>query len=152
MTTKDDVIEKVVELDAPVDRVWRALTDHREFGTWFRVALDQPFEEGGRSTGHITYPGYEHMIWLATVETIRPQSYFSLRWNHDNPDSERSLAEMPTTLVEFELEALDAGTRLTIRESGFEALGEVRVAAAMRQNSDGWDIQTENIARHVAGE
>ncbi len=58
-------IEKRVELKAPVSRVWRALTDHREFGEWFRVKLDGPFEAGQISRGHITYPGYEHVKWEA---------------------------------------------------------------------------------------
>ena len=56
-----DRIEKTIELKAPVSRVWRALTDHREFGTWFRVQLDGPFVPGQVSRGHITYPGYEHV-------------------------------------------------------------------------------------------
>src|SRR4051794_5582890 len=55
-----DRIEKAIELNAPVERVWRALTDHGEFGEWFRVKLDGPFVPGEMSTGHITYPGYEH--------------------------------------------------------------------------------------------
>ena len=37
-------ITKVVDLAAPVSRVWRAITDHEEFGAWFRVRLDNPFE------------------------------------------------------------------------------------------------------------
>jgi uncharacterized protein YndB with AHSA1/START domain len=35
-------IEKQIELKAPLSRVWRALTDYREFGEWFRVKLDGP--------------------------------------------------------------------------------------------------------------
>ena len=46
-----DIIEKRIELKAPVSRVWRALTDHREFGEWFRVGLDGPFSEGRISRG-----------------------------------------------------------------------------------------------------
>ena len=62
-----DRIEKSVDLDAPIERVWRAVTDHVQFGEWFKVKLDQPFVPGGRSTGRITYPGYEHMPWTAEV-------------------------------------------------------------------------------------
>jgi uncharacterized protein YndB with AHSA1/START domain len=151
MKTNTDVIEKIVELKSPVARVWKALTDHREFGEWFRVALDQPFEEGGKSTGHITYPGYEHLEWLARVEKMSPQTYFAIRWHDYDERSSRPIAEQPTTLVEFELEAIDGGTRLTIRESGFDALGDVRGREARRRNSGGWDTQLENIARYVDG-
>jgi len=63
-----DRIEKQIELKAPVSRVWRALTDHREFGEWFRVKIDGPFVPGMPSTGHVTYPGYEHVQWHAIVQ------------------------------------------------------------------------------------
>ena len=52
-----DRIEKRIELKAPISRVWRALTDYREFGEWFRVKLDGPFVQGQVSRGQITYPG-----------------------------------------------------------------------------------------------
>ncbi len=75
-----DSIEKDIELKSPIARVWRALTDHEEFGEWFRVKLDGPFVVGGVSTGQITYPGHEHMKWEATVEAMEPERLFSLRW------------------------------------------------------------------------
>src|SRR5439155_16304217 len=71
-----DRIEKTVELKAPVARVWKALTDHKAFGTWFRVNLDGPFAPGGVSRGHITYPGYEHLKWEAVVQKIEPERLF----------------------------------------------------------------------------
>ena len=55
-------IEKSIELKAPVSRVWRALVDHREFGEWFLVKLNAPFEPGKVAVGRITHPGYEHVI------------------------------------------------------------------------------------------
>lgn len=58
-----DQIEKVVDLAAPVARVWKAITDHKEFGEWFRVRLDRPFKVGETTTGNITFPGYEHVKW-----------------------------------------------------------------------------------------
>jgi hypothetical protein len=67
----NDRIEKRIEVKAPVSRVWRALTDHREFGEWFRVKLDGPFAPGQPSTGHMTYPGYEHVKWNAVVQKNR---------------------------------------------------------------------------------
>ena len=151
MNTQNDQIEKVIRLDAPLDRVWQAITDHEEFGQWFRVALDQPFEEGARSTGKVTYPGHEGLPWLAQVERIEPKRYFSFRWHDYDPDSDKSVDEFPTTLVEFEFEESGDDTQLTIRESGFSALGEGRAIEAMRRNAGGWDIQAKHIAEHVAG-
>src|ERR1700680_1463459 len=77
----DNRIEKRIELEAPVSRVWRALTDHREFGEWFRVKLDGPFVPGQVSIGHITYPGYEHLKWEAVVQKMEPERLFSFTWH-----------------------------------------------------------------------
>src|SRR6201997_182116 len=77
-----DRIEKTIELKAPVARVWRALTDHNEFGNWFRVKLEGPFVPGQVSRGRITYPGYEHVIWEAMVEKVEPERLFSFTWPH----------------------------------------------------------------------
>jgi uncharacterized protein YndB with AHSA1/START domain len=56
-----DKIEKRLELNAPVSRVWSALTDYRQFGEWFRVKLEHPFVEGQPARGQILHPGYEHI-------------------------------------------------------------------------------------------
>ena len=76
-----DRIEKTIEIRAPVSRVWRALTDHREFGAWFRVRLDGPFVPGQVSRGQITYPGYEHIRWEAVVQKMEPERLFSFTWH-----------------------------------------------------------------------
>ena len=52
----NDKIEKTIDLDAPVSRVWTAITDSREFGAWFRVDIEGPFVVGEKSVGRITYP------------------------------------------------------------------------------------------------
>ncbi len=150
MNADDNKIVKVVELDAPVSRVWRALTDAEEFGEWFRVKLDGPFEAGGQTTGKLTFPGYEHLPWVATVERMEHESLFSFRWHDYDESSDLDVTEQPTTLVEFRLEETAGGTRLTITESGFEALGDPRRLEALRSNTQGWNIQAKHIAEHVA--
>src|ERR1035438_6202595 len=77
----NDRIEKRIELKAPVSRVWRALTDYREFGEWFRVKLDGPFVPGQVARGHITYPGYEHLKWEAVVQAMEVERLFSFTWH-----------------------------------------------------------------------
>lgn len=149
MTTSQDEIVKIVDLTAPVSRVWQALTDHEAFGAWFRVKLDQPFAVGSLSTGHMTYPGYEGLPWLARVDTMEPEHHFAFRWHIYDPDSHVPLASEPMTLVTFRLEATGEGTRLTIVESGFRDLPEPRRLEIMRQNTQGWDIQAEHIASYV---
>ena len=145
----NDRIEKVVEIAAPVAKVWKAVTDHEQFGSWFKVALDGPFVLGGVSRGHMTYPGYEHLPWLAVVERMEPERLFAFRWHVYDEESAGAIADEPTTLVEFRLEPDAAGTRVTIRELGFAALPEKRGAEAIRRNTEGWDIQARNLAEYA---
>lgn len=147
-----DRIEKVIELSAPIERVWRAVTDHREFGTWFKVRLDQPFAPGERSTGQMTYPGFEHLPWEARIEAMEEPHYFAFRWPpFYGEDMMEEASGDPWTLVEFRLEPTAAGTRLTLTESGFDALPESRRGIAFRGNEDGWEEQMRNVAAHVGG-
>jgi uncharacterized protein YndB with AHSA1/START domain len=145
----DHRIERRVKLQAPVSRVWRALTDHREFGEWFRVRLDGPFVAGQISRGQITYPGYEHIKWQAIVQKMEPERLFSFTWHHSF-DPNADITKEPTTLVEFSLEQTEGGTLLTLTESGFENLpGDLRLEA-FRRNDGGWTEQMKNIESYVA--
>jgi uncharacterized protein YndB with AHSA1/START domain len=145
-----DRIVKTVDLNAPVARVWRALADHNEFGQWFRVKLDGPFEPGKVSTGRITYPGYEHYPWRTVIERMEPERLLSFRWHHVDEKSNVDVADQPSTLVEFRLAPIAGGTRLTITESGFESIPDPRRLEVLRSNTEGWSIQADNIAAHVS--
>src|SRR5947209_2725490 len=114
-----DRIERRVELKAPVSRVWKALTDHEEFGQWFRVKLDGPFVAGQVSRGHVTYPGYEHLKWEAVVQRIDSEKLFSFTWHPYAVDRAVDYSKEEPTLVEFKLDAEGARTLLTVTESGF---------------------------------
>jgi uncharacterized protein YndB with AHSA1/START domain len=144
-----DRIEKTIELRAPVDRVWRALTDHREFGEWFRVKLEGPFIPGDVSRGRITYPGYEHIVWEAKVVALERPRYFSFTWHPHAVDPDVNYSSEPPTLVEFRLESTSIGTRLTVVESGFDALPVHRRAEALRMNDGGWAEQMKNVQAYV---
>lgn len=142
-------IVKVVELHAPVARVWRALTDHNEFGTWFRVALDGPFETGKVTRGRMTYPGYEGMLWESLTEQMDHERRFSFFWPSEDRDGAIDDPEVPKMRVEFRLEPTAGGTRLTITESGFASVPDPRRLEVLRDNTAGWDEQAENIAAYV---
>jgi uncharacterized protein YndB with AHSA1/START domain len=150
----NDRIEKRIELRAPVSRVWRALTDYREFGEWFQVKLDGPFVPGQLSRGQITYPGYEHIKFEAFVQKMEPERLFSFTWpqlkSHDKADQPADYSGEPTTLVEFRLEKTVAGTLLVLTESGFDKLPADRRLEAFRRNDGGWTEQMKNIEKHVA--
>ena len=118
----EDRIEKRIELNAPVSRVWRALTDYREFGEWFRVALEGPFVPGKPVRGRITWPGAEHLLMTATVQRMEPERLFSFMWHPYAIDPHVDYSSEPPTLVEFTLHATPEGTLLVVVESGFAAL------------------------------
>jgi uncharacterized protein YndB with AHSA1/START domain len=146
----NDRIEKRIELKAPLSRVWRALTDHREFGLWFRVKLDGPFVPGQVSRGWITYPGYEHVKWEAVVQKMEPERLFSFTWHPYAVDPKMDYSKEPPTLVEFRLEKTPAGTLLTVTESGFDKIPAGRRPEAFRMNEGGWTAQIRNIENYVA--
>ncbi len=150
--TETDRIEKEILIRAPRSKVWRALTDSKEFGKWFRAEMRDPFTPGGRAQGQITYPGYEHLTLEVQVERMEPERLFSWRWHPFAVDPAHDYSQEPTTLVEFELEEVPEGTRLKVTESGFDQIPLARRAEAFRSNSGGWAEQVENIARHVQAE
>ena len=145
-----DRIEKRIELKAPVSRVWRALTDHHEFGEWFRVKLDGPFVPGQISRGHITYPGYEHLKWEAVVQKMEPEKLFSFTWHPYAVDPQKDYSNEAPTLVEFTLEKSANGTLLVVTESGFDKVPGDRRAEALRRNDGGWTQQMKNVESYVA--
>jgi uncharacterized protein YndB with AHSA1/START domain len=145
-----DRIKKRIELKAPLARVWRALTDYREFGEWFLVKIDGPFVPGDVSRGHITHPGYEHLQWEAVVKAMEPERLFSFTWHPYAVDPKMDYSAEPQTLVEFRLEKTASGTLLTVTESGFDRIPAGRRAEAFRMNENGWAQQTRNIERYVS--
>jgi len=145
-----NVIEKQIELKAPVSRVWRALTDHNEFGEWFRVKLENPFVPGKIARGRILYPGYEHLTMEVVVKTMEPEALFSFTWHPYAIEPKKDYSSEPQTLVEFRLAPKGSGTLLTLAESGFDALPKDRAFEAFRMNEGGWTAQMKNIERHVS--
>jgi uncharacterized protein YndB with AHSA1/START domain len=151
MNSSTDRIERETLLRAPISRVWRALSNAGEFGDWFGVALGgKSFAAGQRVQGHITYPGYEHVIFDMLVERLEPQRLLSFRWHPYAVDPSVDYSNEPTTLVEFRLREVEGGTLLNVVESGFDHIPQARRLEAFRMNSGGWDEQMKNIARHVA--
>jgi uncharacterized protein YndB with AHSA1/START domain len=149
-TASSDRIEKQVTLDAPRSRVWRALTDVAQFNTWFGVSLATPFTPGAEVSGKISIPNYDHVTMTIWIETMEPERFFSFRWHPYAIEVGVDYSAEPTTLVSFTLEDVAGGTRLTIVESGFDAIPESRRAKAFSMNSSGWAGQAENIRKFVA--
>ncbi len=143
-----DFIEKSIILNAPQSRVWRAITDSEQFGTWFKVRFAAPFQVNMPITGQVTYPGYEHLEMLVIPRDLNPETYFSFTWcpySDGAPEGQDR-----ETLVEFKLRSIGSQTHLTIVESGFMALpDDARREESFRLNTQGWDVQVINIADYV---
>lgn len=144
-----DKIEKKTVLQAPLARVWQAISRAQEFGAWFRLALDGDFVEGASIRGRITHPGYEHLTAELYVEAIRAPNYFAYRWHPYAIDPNGDYSTEPMTLVELELEEVQGGTQLTIRESGFDRIPAGRRPEAFRMNEQGWAEQLTNVRAYV---
>jgi len=151
MSTSTNRIERKILLKAPRSRVWRALSDAKEFGAWFGVDFKgAAFVAGKPVKGQITYPGYEHLVMEVFIERIVPERLLSWRWHPAAIDVTVDYSPEPTTLVVFELEGGEGGVVLSVVESGFDKIPAARRATAFRMNSSGWEEQMKNIEKHVA--
>jgi uncharacterized protein YndB with AHSA1/START domain len=155
-----DRIEKQVLLRAPRRRVWQAIADATEFGTWFGVRFDGPFRAGTRLAGVIVPTAvdetvaqgqkpYEGTRFEITVDRIEPERLFSFRWHPFAIDPAIDYSAEPTTLVEFVLEDVADGVLLTVTESGFDRIPLERRARAFAANDGGWAVQVTLIAKYL---
>lgn len=146
-----DCIEKEIVLNAPVSRVWRALTNHNEFGDWFRVKLDTPFKAGEEASGPVLNPDLENITWRAVIQDIDPEQYFAFTWHPYAIDPKVDYSREVPTLVEFRLQPTkEGGTRLDFSECGFNDLPPGRVKEAFEQHEKGWTQQMKNISDYIA--
>jgi uncharacterized protein YndB with AHSA1/START domain len=151
-SSETDRIERSVVINASRERVWRALSNAEEFGTWFGVNLaGQTFSPGRPARGPVTHKGYEHIIWEVTVERLEPPDLLSFRWHPYAIDPNADYSQEEPTLVTFTLKGAPGNaTLLTVVESGFDKVPPHRRLDAFRMNSSGWTEQMKNIVRHVA--
>jgi uncharacterized protein YndB with AHSA1/START domain len=161
MSGPTDRIEKKVVLQAPRERVWRAISDAREFGAWFGVAFDGAFAAGARLTGRVTptrvdaevarsQEPYAGKTFEIVVDRIEPMRLLSFRWHPFAVEAGVDYTNEPATLVVFELQEAAGGTLLTITESGFDRIPLQRRAQAFTANDQGWAAQTRLIEKYLA--
>jgi uncharacterized protein YndB with AHSA1/START domain len=159
--TTTDRIEKQVVLRAPRARVWRALSDAQEFGTWFGVKFDGPFKPGALVRGVIVptkvdaevakaQKPYEGKPFEITIDRIEPEKLLAFRWHPFAVESGVDYSKEPTTLVEFRLEDVANGVKLTVTESGFDGVPLERRAKAFAANEGGWTMVMTLIEKHLA--
>ena len=151
-----DRIEKSAVLHASLERVWQAVSDSGQFGTWFGMEIDQPFVEGTTVMGVMSATAVDDEIAAQQkphagapcplrIVTVDPPKRLAFRWN---PVPDPEFADV-TTLVEFTLTEVDDGVLLEIVESGFDALPASHRTTAFDNNSGGWAAQLNLIGRYV---
>jgi len=147
-----DRIERSILINAPAERVWRALSNAQEFGTWFGCRLEgQQFAPGQRARGPITIAGYEHIVFDALIERVEPPKLLSYRWHPYAVDPAVDYSKEEATTVTFTLQSTDSNaTLLTVVESGFDKVPAHRRVEAFHMNSKGWEGQMRNIERYVS--
>jgi uncharacterized protein YndB with AHSA1/START domain len=156
-----DRIEKKILLHAPLNRVWRALTESKEFGTWFGVKFNGPFSPGTAMKGVIVGTNvndeiakaqkqYEGIPFEITIERIEPERLFSFRWHPNAVDPKMDYSSEPTTLIEFVLDEVSDGVMLTVTESGFDRIPLERRAKAFTANEQGWGMVVKLIEAYLA--
>lgn len=162
MTSVTDRIEKQVLLRAPLERVWKAISDAKQFGTWFGVEFDAQFAPGATISGKIVptkvdeevakmQKPYAGLACDVMVERIEPMSLLSFRWHPYAVEPGTDYSKEPTTLVTFALQEVADGVLLTITESGFDRVPLDRRAEAFESNEQGWTIQATLIEKYLAG-
>ena len=145
-----DRIERSIHIQAPRARVWRALTQAEEFGSWFGANLKgQTVAPGQHVRGNITIKGYEHVVFDAIIERVEPEHLLSYRWHPYAVDPAVDYSKEQRTLVTFTLKDADGGTLLNVVESGFDQVPPERRLTALRMNTQGWEGQLRNIQRHA---
>lgn len=160
MAKAGDVIEKQVLLKAPIQRVWEAISDAGQFGQWFGARFAEPFRAGRRVQATLVPTAtdaevaaqqapYSGMTFDIHIERMEPMRHLSFRWQPGVPEDGVVPSPDEMTVVSFDLEKVAGGTRLTIRESGFEAIPLERRASAFEGNAQGWEIQAMLLAKYL---
>jgi len=157
---KTDRIEKKIVLQASRKRVWRALSDSKEFGTWFGMKFDGPFKPGAIMRGVIVptqvsadvakhQKPYEGLPFEITIEKMEPERLFSFRWHPNAVERGVDYSGEPTTLIEFVLEEVGVGVLLTVTESGFDQVPLARRAKAFTANDQGWGMVVKLLEEYL---
>jgi uncharacterized protein YndB with AHSA1/START domain len=154
ITSDTDQIERSIVINAARERVWRALSNAEEFGTWFGANLKgETFAPGQRARGIIDSAmcGHDDCYFDVVIERMEPQDLLSFRWHPYAIDPAVDYTVEQPTLVTFTLkDARGNGTLLTVVESGFDNVPPARRLEAFRMNDRGWEYQLNNIASHVS--
>ena len=160
MTSSTDQIVKEIVIKAPQEKVWRAISNAREFGEWFGVEFDGEFAPGKPISGRITPTKVDPAVaeiqkshagfpFTIVVDRIDPMHTFSYRWHPFAIDPDVDYSKESMTLVTFALEPSNGGTKLRLTESGFDSIPLDRRADAFEANEEGWTMQMQLVEKYL---
>ncbi len=131
-------IDRNITINAPVERVFRALTDANELSAWFQVRIEGPLTAGSEVWMTSTHPGHAGQRFKVRIAAIDPPSRMVWQWHPGEVDPNVDYTREPMTTVTFTLRPSNGGTEITVTESGFDAISLARRAKVYQDNSQGW--------------
>jgi uncharacterized protein YndB with AHSA1/START domain len=136
-----DRIERSLEVAHPPGKVWAALTTAEGLGAWFGNVATIDLRPGGSAQMKWTNGSTADMC----VECVEEPSVFGFTWHiYGLPEEDPR-----RTYVEFTLEPVGAGTRLTVVESGFAQLPEDAYRKAFGGNVEGWAKELGELVEYL---
>ena len=140
-----DAIVREITLKASQERVYQAITDPTEIIKWFPDSVEGGTLEIGQEP-IFSFEGASHRRRIH-VEAANPYGYFAYRWV-PGPSGEGAgdVLSIPNTLVEFSIEAVAGGTKVTLKESGFASLLQSEAESSFKDNSGGWEYMFDRLA------
>jgi uncharacterized protein YndB with AHSA1/START domain len=139
-------IDRSIDISAAPDRVFDALTSAAEVATWFRMKVEGEMVQGG-DVWMTAGPEYGSLRFpVKIVELSRPRRVV---WQWHPGAVAVDYGREPMTTVTFTLEPTPTGTRVTVSETGFDAISLERRAKAHAENTQGWTEVIVWIKDHV---
>lgn len=130
--------EQTMVMQADRERIWKAITTANHFSKWFGLQVEISRLEPG---GEFKFVEFKDSL-PGKIITVEPPELFEFEWTPE--------AGVPVfTLVTFRLEEVEGGTRVTMREQGFEKLPEQYRKSRFEGNSEGWQIQIHNLENYL---
>jgi uncharacterized protein YndB with AHSA1/START domain len=142
-------IDRTIAIDAPPERVWRALTSEQELSAWFQVQIEGKIAPDTDVWMTSTHPAHAGQRFLVRIVSLSPPRQLVWQWDPGEVDPNVDYSREPRTTVTFTLEPSDAGTKLTVSETGFEQISLARRAKVYQDNSQGWAEVLVWLQRYV---
>lgn len=131
-------IDREMEFSAPVERVWKAISDPEELSRWFGDETRLELKPGAEGA----FVWDKHGSFALRVEEVQAPNRLVWSWVHEPGVA---FADAPATRVEWTLRPRDGGgTVLHLRESGF------RTDEHFRMNTQGWTDELGELADLLA--